>query len=65
MQASMEGLKSNALDREPMQTQVRDDIANWLRSTVGVRAAGRRPASRRGRRRSVYCRARQNAAGRS
>ncbi|HET7436694.1 MAG TPA: alpha/beta fold hydrolase [Thermoanaerobaculia bacterium] len=29
-EASMEGLKAEALDKEPLQTQVRDDIAKWL-----------------------------------
>ena len=34
MQASMDGLKSNALEREPMHTRVRDDIAKWLLANV-------------------------------
>jgi pimeloyl-ACP methyl ester carboxylesterase len=34
MQASMDGLKSNAMQSTPMQTRVRDDIAKWLLSNV-------------------------------
>jgi alpha-beta hydrolase superfamily lysophospholipase len=34
MQASMEGLKGGKLEAEPLQTQVRDDIATWLAKHV-------------------------------